>query len=112
MCKKEDLKAITDQLVAIYRNVYGDDIDRILLYGSYARGDSRDDSDIDVVAIVSGDRSQLQQKLKTVWNEAADLGVLYDAVISPTVIPLDEFNQHKDTLPYYRNIDKEGVLLT
>ena len=92
-----------------YKQVYGDDIMDIYLYGSYARGDYELDSDIDFVAIVKGNRLDLQKKLKVMWDIAADLGLENDIVISPTVIPYNEFLQYQEKLPYYRNIIKEGV---
>lgn len=92
-----------------YKQVYGDDVMDIYLYGSYARGDYEQDSDIDFVAIVKGNRLDLQKKLKVMWDIAADLGLENDIVISPTVIPYNEFLQYQEKLPYYRNIIKEGV---
>lgn len=92
-----------------YKQVYGDDIMDIYLYGSYARGDYEQDSDIDFVAIVKGNRLDLQKKLKVMWDIVADLGLENDIVISPTVIPYNEFLQYQEKLPYYRNIIKDGV---
>ena len=92
-----------------YKQVYGDDVMDIYLYGSYARGDYEQDSDIDFVAIVKGNRLDLQKKLKVMWDIAADLGLENDIVISPTVIPYNEFLQYQEKLSYYRNIIKEGV---
>ena len=57
MCGKNELDIILKEIVKAYKSVYGDDIVDILLYGSYARGDNTNDSDIDVVAIVRGDRA-------------------------------------------------------
>ena len=37
----------------------------IFLYGSYARGDYDDESDIDIAAVVKGRRPELQDK----WNK-------------------------------------------
>lgn len=91
-----------------YRQVYGDDIIEIYLYGSYARGDYDSESDIDFVAVVKGDRLDLQRKLKKMWELSADLGLENDVIISPTVIPYNEFTKYQNTLPYYRNIIKEG----
>mgnify|MGYP004516525473 FL=1 len=92
-----------------YKQVYGDDIMDIYLYGSYARGDYEQDSDIDFVAIVKGNRLDLQKKLKVMWDIAADLSLENDIIISPTVIPYNEFLLYQEKLPYYRNIIKEGV---
>lgn len=38
---------------------------KIILYGSYVRGDYQKDSDIDIVAIVQGEREKFQQGLKS-----------------------------------------------
>lgn len=109
MCTKSQLNNITNELVRIYRNIYGDAIIKVLLYGSYARNDQNEQSDLDMVAIVIGNRLELQQKLKYVWEESAEIGLENDIVVSPTVIPYDEFEKYKTTLPYYMNIEKEGI---
>lgn len=108
MCTMSQLNAISKQIVECYYAVYGRDIIAIFLYGSYARGDFEADSDIDIAAVVKGDRIELQQKLKQVWDVSADIGLENDVIVSPTVIPYDEFEKYKEKLPYYRNIMKEG----
>ena len=108
MCTETQLSRITKAMVECYRVVYGDDIVEIVLYGSYARGDYAEDSDIDIAAVVHGSREELQEKLKAVWDVSAELGVENDIIVSPTVIPYEEFMKYKQTLPYYRNIAVEG----
>ena len=92
-----------------YQAVYGANVVKINLYGSYARGDYQKDSDIDIVAIVQGDREKLQQGLKSVWDISSDLELEYGTIVSPTVIPFAEYEMYKNDLPYYRNIESEGV---
>lgn len=53
----------------------------------------------------------MQKKLEEVWDKASDIGLEHDAVVSPVVIPYEEFLEYKDKLPYYRNIDKEGIIV-
>lgn len=109
MCTQNDLKTILRKISEIYYLVYGEDIVKIVLYGSYARGDYRKDSDIDIAAIVRGERKDLQDRLKKVWDVSSDLELEYGTIVSPTVIPFDEFEKYKSDLPYYRNIQNEGV---
>ena len=46
MCTNLQLKKLTSDMVQEYRRVYGKDIETILLFGSYARGDQENDSDV------------------------------------------------------------------
>ncbi len=108
MCRESQLNDIVKVMVECYRAVYGRDIVDIVLYGSYARGDYKEDSDIDIVAVVHGTRQELQEKLKIVWDKSAEIGLENDVIVSPTVIPYDEFMKYQHTLPYYRNILEEG----
>lgn len=109
MCSRSELKTILQKITEVYRSVYGDNVVRIILYGSYARGDYSSDSDIDIVAIVQGSRAELQEQLKQVWDASSDLELEYGTIVSPTVIPYKEFMEYKEDLPYYRNIAREGV---
>ena len=108
-CTDSKLEGVIRDMVTAYREVFGGRIEQILLYGSYARGDADGDSDIDIAAIVHGDRQELQEKLKKVWDVSSDLELMYEVVISPTVIPYDEFMAYQEDLPYYRNISEEGI---
>ncbi|SCJ89188.1 Predicted nucleotidyltransferases [uncultured Eubacterium sp.] len=109
MCSSDQLDILLQQIAQVYRQVYGEEIVKILMYGSYARGTFDEESDIDIVAIVKGERESLQQGLKLVWERSAELELEYETILSPTVIPYDEFERFRDDLPYYRNIEREGV---
>ncbi len=109
MCSASNVQKIIQSVAGAYRSVFGNDVVQIILYGSYARGDFTDDSDLDLAAIVVGPRRELQQKLKQVWDISSDLELEYGIIISPVVIPYDEYMKYKDDVPYYRNISREGV---
>ena len=109
MCSQNELNVLLKEIAAIYRKVFGDDIVKIVLYGSYARGTFDAESDIDIAAIVKGEREELQRKLREVWVLSSDLELEYETILSPTVIPYEEFEKYRNVLPYYRNIEEEGI---
>ncbi len=112
MCSKAELHTIITSIMKVYREVFGAEMVEVLLYGSYARGDYEQDSDIDLVAIVHGERKELQEKLKRIWDISADLELEHGIIISPTVIPYDEYVKYREDIPYYRNISREGVKIS
>lgn len=109
MCTQSELNTITKLIAKVYKKCYGNSLVTVYLYGSYARKDNNDESDIDMVAIVNETREQAEKILKKVWDESFEIAYEYDIVISPTVIPYSEFEKMKNDLPYYRNIMNEGV---
>ncbi len=111
MCTKSQIGMISDKIVERYREIYGKDIVKVVLYGSYAREDNDELSDVDIAAIVKGERLNLQDRLKDVWSVANQIGFENDVIISPVVIPFDEYEKYKGTLLYYTNIDREGKVI-
>ena len=112
MCTQNELSTITQLIAKIYRECYGEHLVSVYLYGSYARKDNDNESDIDMVAIVDETREQAEKTLKKVWDESFEVAFEYDIVISTTVIPYTEFETMKHDLPYYRNIMNEGVKIS
>lgn len=109
MCTNNELNIVLQKLYEIYQNIYAEKLIKVILYGSYARGDYDNESDIDVAAIVEGKREILQKQLRQVWDASSELELEYGTIISPTVIPLEDYEKYQDDLPYYRNIKQEGV---
>ncbi|MBP1357400.1 MAG: nucleotidyltransferase domain-containing protein, partial [Sulfolobus sp.] len=52
------------EIVNAFLEVFGDDLVSIVLYGSYARGEERRDSDIDLIIVLNEikDRYDVMQK--------------------------------------------------
>ena len=89
MCTYTQLHQVTNQMAQCYHDIYGADIVGIFLYGSYARGDYDNQSDIDIAAIVKGSRLDLQNKLKAVWDISADIGLENDCLLYTSPSPRD-----------------------
>ena len=90
-------------------DIYGDYLVKIVLYGSYARGEQTMDSDVDIAVILkSGNSEQMHESM-------VDIVVDYELEQGKTlsVVPIDygQYMEWKKTLPFYRNIEREGIVL-
>ena len=100
---------IQKKLVDGLLELFGDNIDQIILYGSVARGDDGPESDVDVAVIVK--RRFDAESVYELASLCADLDLEYDKVFSLIDIYKADFESKKDILFYYRNIVKDGVVL-
>ena len=83
----------------------------VILYGSYARGDYRPDSDIDIMILVDLDEAALKSFELQVIDITYDFNWQYDVQIVPVVQNIQHFNYWKKVYLFYRNVEEEGVLI-
>ena len=84
-------------------------VERIYLFGSYARGDYDDASDIDIMIIADVDREDLFRYKKPIIKATSELGLENDVVITATLKDKKTFEQYKNALPFYQSVLREGV---
>lgn len=111
MCTAEQLNVLKADLVNKYSSLFGNSLRQVILYGSYARGDFNEESDVDVAALVDCPRETLQRAFEQLGEISSELSLAYGITVSPTAIPFADFQNYQDVLPYYRNIRNEGVQL-
>lgn len=102
-------KTMKDDVVHGLLDIFSDNIDEIILYGSVARSESTPESDIDIAIIVKTDMDDMTRERFIRW--AAELDLRYDRVFS--IVDIQEENMKKwgDVLPFYQNVQREGVVL-
>ena len=111
MCSRLTLNEITNRVVQAARNSLGDKLDRVILYGSYARGDYDNDSDIDIMVLANIPIEDRSKEYDCIWERTGDLNLEYDTVVSVSVADCKTFYQYAEDLPFYMNVMKDGVLL-
>lgn len=84
-------------------------IKEIILYGSYARGDFRTDSDIDILILV--DLKDFQDFEDKIFDLTYDFNMENDTEIMPIVQNIEHFNKWKNAYMFYRNVSMEGVAI-
>ena len=94
------------------RKILGNSLDSVIVYGSYARGDYSELSDIDVMLLVSLGEEDIKKISDQISDLAFDFMMKYGVDISPVITNTDHFNYWVDNLPYYRNVRDEGVKLS
>ena len=89
--------------------IYGESLKKIVVYGSYARGDYNNYSDVDIMILVDSSEAQIKKRFNDVCDLAFDYELKYGIVISPLVKNEEHFMKWSETLPFYRNVKLEGV---
>ena len=91
----------------VLRDTLKDDSLEVMLFGSKARGDDRQDSDLDLLVIVSGKSWQLADQ---VYGVATDLLLETGICLSPKVLSREEYDRlMRDETPFLMNVAAEGV---
>ena len=94
------------------RKMLGNSLDSVIVYGSYARGDYSELSDVDVMLLVSLGEEDIKKISDQISDLAFDFMMKYGVDISPVITNIEHFNYWVDNLPYYRNVRDEGVRLS
>lgn len=84
---------------------------KIIVYGSYARGDYNCNSDVDIMILVKMSNSNIKKIENQVYDLAFEIEMNTGIDISPIIKNESEYEYWLDTLPFYKNISDEGVLL-
>jgi len=90
-------------------NELGDHVCSIVAYGSVARGESRDDSDIDVLVVGRG--KEIFHKVSEIGYEV-DYENRFETFITPIYFTTEELEYRvKAGLPFIYEVLREGVIL-
>jgi predicted nucleotidyltransferase len=81
---------------------------KVILYGSYARGDANEESDLDLLILVDRDVLSYQDKVK-ITRPLYSLEVETGQIISPLVKTKHTWEDKYYYTSLYFNIQKEGM---
>lgn len=104
----ENLQEVFEKMVPGFQKIFGNVLEKIILYGSVARGMQTEESDVDIAVIVRNYTEDMHDKM---IDLTVDLELAYDKVLSVLLIDYDNFKEWENILPFYKNIKKDGILL-
>jgi predicted nucleotidyltransferase len=101
------------QLTTILREVrreletiLGEQLEAVYLFGSRARADQREDSDIDVLVVVRGE-FDYGDMIRRTSDMVSALSLRYDAVISRAFVSKERFEREQS--PFLLNVRREAI---
>jgi type I restriction enzyme S subunit len=101
-----EIKKLLAELKEGLSQIYGDRLKAVYLFGSYARGDYSEDSDLDVMIVLS-DYQNYGAEIDQSGELVSKLSLEYEISISRVIIKEIQW-QESDT-PLLRNVRAEGI---
>lgn len=111
MQTKDKVQMITTSVMESVFALLSDKLYKVVLYGSYARGDFTPESDIDIMIVLDCPKEEVLSYRKEVSRLSSRIGLEHDIMVSILLRDKDTFENGQKMLPFYRNIVKDGVEL-
>ncbi|OGO73044.1 MAG: hypothetical protein A3K45_07655 [Chloroflexi bacterium RIFOXYC12_FULL_59_14] len=101
-----NIRKLMKELKEGLARIYGDKLKAVYLYGSYARGDYREGSDVDVMVLLKNYRDYWREYHRS-SDYISDISLKYDVTVS--YILIKEIQWKEEDKPVVRNIRREGL---
>jgi predicted nucleotidyltransferase len=102
---REILKKVDNKII----EMFGDKLEKVILYGSYARNENTSESDIDVMVLVNEDEYKIREYEDKITDIMVDLSLEYGVVVSVYAQNAQEYEKQAKILPFLMNVQREGI---
>jgi uncharacterized protein len=105
----KDIKPIIEEFTEQAKAHYGNRLAKIILFGSYARGEAHDESDVDLLVVLNDEDVKTRQEMDSIFDMKWTLFLKY--LIDLSVIPTtnDRYEHSQEYL--FKFIRKDGQLI-
>ena len=111
MCTQLQLDKITKEIAQKVHAVLGKRLRNVILFGSYARGDYDEESDIDIMVLADVGEEEIYDFQKQINLISSRTSLAHDITISIMLNDKRLFDKRLPVLPFYRNVVNDGVQL-
>ena len=108
----ENVSSIVYRFSQEVKRMLGESLRRIIVYGSYARGDYHENSDVDIMILVKMSDEEIRAVKNYIYDLAFDVEMNTGIQLSPIIKNEAQYEYWVDTLPFYRNVRDEGVIVS
>jgi len=109
MCTESVLKTVLSVTYKRLQKIFWSQLEDILLYGSYARGDYDSESDIDIMVLVNMTKEEMCTYRREISDLSSEIDLEYNVFISITLQDTETFERFKTVLPFYKNVLSDGI---
>jgi uncharacterized protein len=106
--KSKKIEVTLGRLKEAISKHYKNRLNQLILYGSYARGDFNENSDIDLLVVLNEIESEMKE-IDALAEIKTD--ILLDSDIYISINPVSSDKLRNSGYLYYQNIRNEGVIL-
>ena len=103
----ERIQSLINQIKAHLTKMYGERIKKVILYGSYVRGEATRDSDVDILVLVDQSLNPFEVR-ESISDLLFDILLEEGELISVIAVPEDLFENYNS--PFMLNVKKEGLV--
>jgi len=103
----ERIKSLINRIKVHLIKIYGGKIKKVILYGSYVRGEATRDSDIDVLVLVDQSLNPFEVR-ESLSDILFDILLEEGELISVIAVPEQFFENYNS--PFMLNVKKEGLI--
>lgn len=107
----QSINDLLQRYVNEIREIYGSHLRQVILYGSYARGDFKEDSDVDIMILLDIPDMETKAYFERLIDITFDFNMEYDVDIKPIAKNEAHFRRWVVNYPFYANVNREGVML-
>jgi predicted nucleotidyltransferase len=112
MKTREEIVAIVSDYATQIKALLGDKLDAVILFGSYARGDYEEGSDVDVMILVHEPQEQLASLRSKIRDIAFELEWEHHLLLSSVLENAEIVHKYKNASGFFKNVLDEGVRIS
>ena len=105
------IQSVLDDFIDEAKSIYGRDLRKVILFGSYARNEQKPDADIDLIAIVRMSKAELAEYDQELKDASQEITSFYSIKVHPRALAEEEYEHGKDKLSLYQEIHSDGKIL-